>query len=63
MAGGQRAAEAEETRWRAAEQEVRSAQAQWMRLGTGAPEVAGPLNERFQRACRKFFDQRRARRR
>ena len=25
----------------------------------GAAEVAGPLNERFQRACRRFFDQRR----
>ncbi len=23
------------------------------------PEVAGPLNERFQRACRRFYDQRR----
>ena len=36
MAGGARAAEAEDARWRAVEQEVRSAQAQWMRLGTRA---------------------------
>ena len=57
--GGNRAAENEESRWRAAEQEVRSAQAQWMRLGPVPPDVAGPLNERFQRACRRFFDYRR----
>jgi hypothetical protein len=59
MSGGTRAAEAEDARWRANEQEVRSAQAQWMRLGPVPPQVAGPLNERFQRACRKFFDHRR----
>jgi uncharacterized protein DUF349 len=59
MSGGSRAAEAEDARWRAVEQEVRSAQAQWMRLGPVPPQVAGPLNERFQRACRRFFDQRR----
>jgi hypothetical protein len=58
MAGGNRAADSEESRWRASEQEVRSAQAQWMRLGPVPPNVAGPLNERFQRACRKFFDSR-----
>jgi hypothetical protein len=57
--GGNRAAENEESRWRAAEQEVRSAQAQWMRLGPVPPHVAGPLNERFQRACRRFFESRR----
>ncbi len=59
MSGGSRAAEAEDARLRAVEQEVRSAQAQWMRLGPVPPQVAGPLNERFQRACRRFFDQRR----
>jgi hypothetical protein len=58
MAGGSRAAENEESRWRANEQEVRSAQAQWMRLGPVPPNIAGPLNERFQRACRRFFDSR-----
>jgi hypothetical protein len=58
MAGGNRAADNEEARWRANEQEVRSAQAQWMRLGPVPPNVAGPLNERFQRACRRFFESR-----
>jgi hypothetical protein len=29
-----------------------------MRLGPVPPEVAGPLNERFQRAVRKFYDHR-----
>jgi len=55
---GGRSAENEEARWRAAEQEVRSAQAQWSRLGPVPAEIAGPLNERFQRACRRFYDQR-----
>jgi hypothetical protein len=60
MAGsGARVAENEELRWRAVEQEVRAAQAQWMRLGPVPPNIAGPLNERFQRACRRFFDSRR----
>ena len=56
---GGRNAEQDEIRRRAAEQEVRSVQAQWMRLGPVPPDVAGPLNERFQRACRKFYDQQR----
>ena len=59
MSGGQAAAQAEESRWREAEQEVRNAQSQWTRLGPLPADVAGPLNERFQRACRKFYDQRR----
>ncbi len=56
---GGKAAEQDETRWRAAEQEVRSLQAQWTRLGPLPADVAGPLNERFQRACRKFYDEHR----
>ena len=56
---GGRTGETDDSRWRAAEQEIRNAQAQWMRLGPVPPEVAGPLNERFQRACRRFYDQRR----
>ena len=56
--GGGRSTEGEDAKWRAAEQEVRSAQAQWMRLGPVPPEMAGPLNERFQRALRRFYDQR-----
>jgi hypothetical protein len=59
ITGSRGAVESEDTRWRAAEQEVRNAQAQWTRLGPVPPEVAGPLNERFQRACRRFYDQRR----
>jgi hypothetical protein len=55
---GGRSAENEAARWLAAEQEVRSAQAQWMRLGPVPAHVAGPLNERFERACRRFYDQR-----
>jgi hypothetical protein len=58
MTGG-KSGDTEESRWRAAEQEVRNAQAQWARLGPVPAEVAGPLNERFQRACRRFYDQRR----
>ncbi len=56
---GGKAAEQDETKWRAADQEVRSLQAQWTRLGPVPADVAGPLNERFQRACRKFYDEHR----
>jgi len=54
-----RSAEAEGARLRAVAEEVRSAQSQWMRLGPVPADVAGPLNERFQRACRKLSDARR----
>ena len=59
IAGSRAAQENDEVRWRNAEQEVRSAQSQWTRLGPVPPEVAGPLNERFQRAVRRFYDSRR----
>jgi len=59
IAGSRAAQENEEVRWRNAEQEVRSAQSQWTRLGPVPPEVASPLNERFQRAVRRFYDSRR----
>ena len=59
MGGARTATENDDARWRAAEQEVRNAQAQWTRLGPVPADVAGPLNERFQRACRRFYDQRR----
>jgi len=55
MTGG-KSTETDETRWRAAEQEIRNAQAQWARFGPMPAEVAAPLNERFQRACRRFYD-------
>ena len=50
--------ESDESRWREAEQELRSGQAQWTRLGPVPADVADPLNERFQRACRRFYEQR-----
>ena len=53
------ARQAEEARQRAAEQEVRSAQAAWTRLGPLAPEERKPLQERFDRAVRKFSEIRR----
>jgi hypothetical protein len=61
MTGGKNSSSTDndESRWRAAEQEVRSAQAQWARFGPLPAEIAGPLNERFQRACRRFYDGRR----
>ncbi len=55
---GGRTDENDELRWRGAEQELRSVQAQWMRLGPVPPDVAGPLNVRFQRACSRFYEQR-----
>jgi hypothetical protein len=51
--------ESEDARSRAVEQEIRNAQSQWARLGPVPPEVAGSLHERFQRAVRRFYDQRR----
>jgi hypothetical protein len=56
---GGKPGESDDSRWRAAEQEVRSAQQQWLRLGPVPSEAVAPLVDRFQRACRKFFDQRR----
>ena len=57
MSGG-KVAETDDTKWRVAEQEIRAAQHQWARFGPVPPEVAGPLQERFTRACRRFYDQR-----
>jgi hypothetical protein len=57
--GAAAARQADEARQRAAEQEVRSAQSAWLRLGPLATDVRKPLQERFDRACRKFFEQRR----
>jgi hypothetical protein len=51
--------ESDDARWRAAEQEVKSAQAQWARFGPVPSDVAGPLNERFQRTVKRFYEQRR----
>ncbi|MGZ9006253.1 MAG: DUF349 domain-containing protein, partial [Burkholderiales bacterium] len=51
--------QAEDARQRAAEQEVRSAQSAWARLGPLAPDQRKPLQERFDRAVRKFSEMRR----
>src|SRR5205823_4318913 len=59
ITGGRASQENEEAKWRNAEQEVRSAQSQWTRLGPVPPEIAGAMNERFQRAVRRFYDSRR----
>ena len=57
MTGG-KSTETDESRWRAAEHEVRNAQSQWARFGPLPADIAAPLNERFQRACRRFYDSR-----
>ena len=38
---------------------MRSAQAAWQRLGPVAPESRRPLQERFEKAVRKFFEHKR----
>jgi hypothetical protein len=57
--GAAAARQADEARHRAAEQEVRSAQSAWMRLGPLPTDIRKPLQERFDRACRRFFEQKR----
>jgi hypothetical protein len=54
--GAGAARQAEDARQRAAEQEVRSAQAAWNRLGPLAAEERRPLQDRFDRSVRKFFE-------
>ncbi len=57
--GAAAARQAEDARHRATEQEVRSAQSAWQRLGPVDPEARKPLQDRFDRACRRFFEQKR----
>ena len=57
--GAGSARQAEDARQRASEQEVRSAQAAWARLGPLAPEQRKPLQDRFERAVRKYLELRR----
>ena len=57
--GAGAARQAEDARQRAAEQEVRSAQSAWARLGPLAPDERKPLQDRFDRAVRKFSEMRR----
>jgi hypothetical protein len=57
--GAAAARQADEARHRAIEQEVRSAQSAWQRLGPLDPAERKPLQDRFDRACRRFFEQKR----
>ena len=57
--GASAARQAEDARHRATEQEVRSAQSAWQRLGPLDAETRKPLQDRFDRACRRFFEQKR----
>ena len=57
--GAAAARQAEDARHRATEQEVRSAQSAWQRLGPLDPGTRKPLQDRFDRACRRFFEQKR----
>jgi hypothetical protein len=47
---------AEDTRWRAAVEEVKDAQATWRRLGPVPGPDGRALTDRFQKACNRFFD-------
>jgi len=47
----------DEARWRNGAEEVRKAQAAWRRLGPVPDAVGRELEERFQRACNRFFRQ------
>jgi hypothetical protein len=57
--GAGAARQAEEARQRASEQEVKSAQAAWNRLGPLPAEERKPLQDRFDRAVRKFSEMKR----
>jgi hypothetical protein len=46
----------DQTRFRAAADELRQAQSSWMRVGPVPDEVRRALNDRFQRACRQVAD-------
>ena len=53
------AKQAEEARQRAANQELRSAQSAWLRLGPVPAEARKPLQERFDKAVRRVLESRR----
>ncbi len=53
------AKQAEEARQRAADQELRSAQSAWLRLGPVPAETRKPLQERFDKAVRRVLESRR----
>ncbi len=47
----------EESRWKSSEYEVRTAQDAWRQVGFVPEHMAAPLTARFQRACQKFYGQ------
>ncbi len=49
----------EESRWKNSEYEVRGAQDAWRQVGFVPEAAAAPLTARFQRACQRFYGQRR----
>lgn len=57
--GAGAARQAEEARQRAAEQELRSAQLAWLRLGPVPDEARKPFQDRFDRTVRRLQEQRR----
>jgi hypothetical protein len=46
----------EESRWRAAQEDVRQAQGSWSRIGTVPEPARRALADRFQRACRLVLE-------
>jgi hypothetical protein len=46
----------EDSRWRAAQEDVRQAQASWTRIGPVAEAERRALSDRFQRACRRIME-------
>src|SRR5829696_1175870 len=47
----------EEAKWKAMAEDVRQAQSSWSRLGPVPGEIGREMNERFRKACNRFFDQ------
>ncbi|MEO5894444.1 MAG: DUF349 domain-containing protein, partial [Vicinamibacterales bacterium] len=47
----------EEAKWKAMAEDVRQAQSSWSRLGPVPGELGREMNERFRKACNRFFDQ------
>jgi hypothetical protein len=52
----------EDAKWRATAEEVKRAQAAWTKVGPVPDDVQRRLAGRFQRACRRFFEERDQRR-
>jgi hypothetical protein len=50
----------EEARWRAAQEDLRMAQASWARIGAVPESERRALTDRFQRACRRIAEQQRS---